>query len=808
MPSQKNALALTDALKNYSIKATFSPKILALEDIGEEKSSKVINPITRTLLFMQFILKCNEKNKENLPLTISYEIASLLDKIDYNHVLEIVYNTNYIDNKDENFSILAIKTLCNTLKDLSMLDIPEYKNNCINDLTCSWKKNNEKIILFGAEHSITYKTIAQAVHNLPFGTIILPNLNLEISEENWQSIDKNHYQYYLKELINFLGKSRKDIRYLGNATTNKIIDYIFDTTSSLSSIDTGNNIEIITCNSREEEAQVISLITKNEEYVSLFVSDELLAIRTQQKMQYSYITFLLCTIKVITSGWESIALLSLLKHPFLNLGYTRDRHRKIVSEFEIQVRKFNISKVLDIENAVNDCINKEDILVIFKALKDILNPLDNINCSIHEIASTHLKCIYALSNINFVNSDNEVCKFMLDFTNACKNIQIVGSLDLYNEILTLFLKKEFFSPKSDLTKFDPSRVIILANFNEGSYPPSFQNSLCSSEIRKKFNLPNTQEEYGYFMYHLYNLFHADKIYITNQLGKKPIILKRLETLIQNKPQPYKEWLKCLSTPKYTVPSTKPQPKPKIDVREKVMEKLSFTKITKLMRDPYAFYAEYILNIKKLKDLNRKPSILEFGTLVHKIFQEYCHKNNDESLSSILEKKLSACDFYFSNLWLARLNKTMQNFIMLHHTRKKNCSYIEVEQTFSFRILEKILLSAKCDRVEHLLNDKIAVIDYKLGSTSETMQLLVQGTAVQNTVGKEILDLEYWKFDYGQINIVQIKFCEKEIQKLKDNLSEIVLHYLNESTPFTVSPNLEKFLKFNDYKHLERIEEWL
>lgn len=35
------------------------------------------------------------------------------------------------------------------------------------------------------------KSLIKAIYDLPFGEIILPNLNLKIKEKDWKSLDKN-----------------------------------------------------------------------------------------------------------------------------------------------------------------------------------------------------------------------------------------------------------------------------------------------------------------------------------------------------------------------------------------------------------------------------------------------------------------------------------------------------------------------------------------------------------------------------------------------------------------------------------------
>ncbi|MDU8908678.1 WPE palindromic element domain-containing protein, partial [Wolbachia endosymbiont of Drosophila bocqueti] len=628
------------------------------------------------------------------------------------------------------------------------------------------------------------------------------------------------------------------------------LDYVFDTTADLSKVSSGHvgNIEVITCDSREEEAQVTSLIIENEGYenISLVVFDKLLAARiaclSRQHSaipeNYPYITLLLYSIEVLTSNWSSVSLLSLLKHRLVTFGYTQEEYTRILSEFEIEIlRNFSTNGLSDIINAINahkKLKYKEDILLIISKLEVIFNPLlRSINCSIFDVVATHLQYINILSGINFSELNSEIGNFTCNFSNACEGVGIKCSLELYSQILTLFLEKEFFFVASDLNKFSlyHNKVVILAGFNEA---PSFQSPLLNALTREKFNLPSAQEEQGYFFYTLHNLFCASKVYITRSLShRKPILLQRLEILLKEGKQPYRDWLRILNTPECTVPCTQPMPKPQTEVRKEKMQVMSCSAIEKLIRNPYSFYVEYILGLKQLRDLNFKPSILAFGTMVHNILARYLR--NKKSPMSVAREAFSTSQFNFSNMWWVRLQKIIQSFVEFDETRS---NYVELEKNFSCPIFhipardtgscdqyetawmtnkpQEISLIARCDRVEYLPSGQVAIIDYKLGtppSNEEVMsgffpQLILQALAVEHITKREVSELAYWKLDYDKIKVISIQNYRYKMQELKNDLPGFLSNYLSNSTPFIASPYFDKFLRFNSYKQLERVGEWL
>ncbi|QKX01800.1 recombinase RecB [Wolbachia endosymbiont of Cruorifilaria tuberocauda] len=860
LPCKRDIIAFLSAFKSHSAKkCVVLPNVLSLENLNEEDLISnldkigVINSTKRILLLIRFILEWNKKSNDNFPIDLAYILPSLLDNVQTIQTMDC-YQFNGHSRKTEIFINSLIETWNKTLKNLGAVDTLKHKSDYIKNMIASLKED-QHVILVGIGKGKTYKLLIKNIYDLPLGKIILPNLNLKIKEKDWKLLDKIHYQYVMKDILDYLNVDRRYVSSLEKANTSftlahkdktynqtnmKYIDYIFDTTADLSKVGSGHikNIEVITCGSREEEAQVISLIMENEGYenVSLVILDKSLATRMSslsrtRSENYSYVMLLLHSIKILTSNWDSIALLAFLKHKLVTFGYQQEKYTQILSEFEIKIlRSFNTNSIQDIVNTINNHENlkyKVDMLFIINKLKATFNLLISvINYSIYDIAIAHLQCIEMFSNINFSYLDNRIGNFIYDFLNACKEVAIKCSLELYEKILMLFLKKEFFSStESNLDRFSlyHNKVVILAGFYD---IPNFQNSFLNALIRKKFNLPSIQEEHGYFLYTIRNLLGASKVYITRLLrGRKPTILSRLEILSQEKKHLYLDWLRTLNTPKCVVPCTQPMPKPQAKVREEKMQVISCSAVEKLIRNPYSFYVEYILNLRQLRDLNFKPSILEFGTMVHSVLERYLYER--KSPMSIARKVFSTSQFNFSSMWWVRMQRIIKSFVEFDKARN---THTQLEKIFSYPILhipvhnngyvtwmtKLTLLTAKCDRVEYLPSGQVVIVDYKLGSTplnkevisGFSPQLILQALAVEHSIKKRVSELAYWKIDYDKVKVIALKDFRLRMQEFQDNLPHFLSNYLKETTPFIASPYLDKFLRFNSYKQLERIGEWL
>ncbi|GHM58618.1 MAG: hypothetical protein sL5_03490 [Candidatus Mesenet longicola] len=163
--------------------------------------------------------------------------------------------------------------------------------------------------------------------------------------------------------------------------------------------------------------------------------------------------------------------------------------------------------------------------------------------------------------------------------------------------------------------------------------------------------------------------------------------------------------------------------------------------------------------------------------------------------------------------LPKFQRIAKDFFKLDMERRKNFSVVEVEKAFSWPLSEKITIRAKCDRIEHLLDGSIAIIDYKTSSLPTqsdveiSPQLILQAITAMHSMNKEIKELMYWKFDGKQAEIFTIENHKETVQFLSTNIKDFLSNFLNENVPFTASYSLN-LKRSSNYKHLERTEEWL
>ena len=87
----------------------------------------------------------------------------------------------------------------------------------------------------------------------------------------------------------------------------------------------------------------------------------------------------------------------------------------------------------------------------------------------------------------------------------------------------------------------------------------------------------------------------------------------------------------------------PNPAPQIMPR---LTKLSVTQVEKLIKHPYSIYAQCLLKLKPLEEIDRMPNQADFGSFVHAVISEFA-KSYDASLED--QKQLTKLNSYAQNV---------------------------------------------------------------------------------------------------------------------------------------------------------------
>jgi ATP-dependent helicase/nuclease subunit B len=397
-----------------------------------------------------------------------------------------------------------------------------------------------------------------------------------------------------------------------------------------------------------------------------------------------------------------------------------------------------------------------------------------------------------------------------------------------------------------MLRFD---LVILGELNEGSWPMSGKSDpWMSRPMRSSFGLPLPEKKIGQSAHDFVQLLASPNVVITRceKLDGTQTIpsrwLLRLDAILnilgqQDAIKPkeqWQKWAKMLNKPEYVKAIQPPAPNPPVESRPK---NLSVTSIEKLMRDPYWIYANKILHLKKLDDIDKEPAAAEFGNFIHDTLEVFVKEYDSiepenrynyllEAGRQILQKEnLKPAVISF---WWPRFERIALWIIQNEEERRKNGITVlsEIKGKYIINCKDGIFtLEARADRFEIDKQGNIAIIDYKTGTPPASLdvrlglspQMTLEGIIANNNGFEKqgrVVALEYWKLSGGQTDAkIQNAGYKKadEIKQLiedaQDGVSQLVDIMFFKQTPMLSCPNPDKAIAYNDYEHLERLKEW-
>jgi ATP-dependent helicase/nuclease subunit B len=302
-----------------------------------------------------------------------------------------------------------------------------------------------------------------------------------------------------------------------------------------------------------------------------------------------------------------------------------------------------------------------------------------------------------------------------------------------------------------------------------------------------------------------------------------------------------QWLtfaRALDATPLAAPLRRPAPAPPLELRPK---KLSVTRIETLRRDPYAIYAEAILKLLPLPELDQEPGQREIGTALHDALEQFCRRHPSGPLPADAREKLIALaqeklfDFLRQPDFLAfrwpRLLKGLDLFLGFEAERRPLLDKIVVEAGGRLAIpLEDgsdFTLTAKADRIELLRDGTAAVVDYKSGRPASDKEVragwapqltleaaMIERGAFRDVPARETAEAFYVPIGGGADKaraLAQGKGSDKTFRELVadhyDELVRLLNDFRDPAQGYPARPFPQFALRYNDYDHLARTREW-
>jgi len=285
--------------------------------------------------------------------------------------------------------------------------------------------------------------------------------------------------------------------------------------------------------------------------------------------------------------------------------------------------------------------------------------------------------------------------------------------------------------------------------------------------------------------------------------------------------------------KQVAPHPRPQPMPSAEQRKVA---IAVTALDRLRADPYQFYAQAILGLRKLDALDAEPSPAWRGTAVHDILDTW-HKAGAPqgqlvATAGVVLDTMSAHPLARS-LWRPRLLAALawidaEVAMLKAGGRQALATEIRGEMK-----VDGIRIHGRADRIDRMPDGALAVVDYKTGAPPSG-RMVQEGFALQlgligmiardggfAGVAGEPTHFEYWSlsrkpgqahFGWRDEPVLEDRKKsgiprEEFLDKTEDFLREAIARWLLGNEPFTALLRPDR-VGFNDYDQLMRLDEWI
>lgn len=269
---------------------------------------------------------------------------------------------------------------------------------------------------------------------------------------------------------------------------------------------------------------------------------------------------------------------------------------------------------------------------------------------------------------------------------------------------------------------------------------------------------------------------------------------------------------------------RPAPRPPLAARPK---ELSLTRISTLIRDPYAIYARYVLRLNPLDPLRREADPRLRGTALHRILERFARERPPaESLAAARARLMAIAAEVLEEaapwpaaraLWLARIDRAADFFLAVDARDGGVPVAMETEGRIRLSGLDFELFGTP-DRIDLLPDGRLHLIDYKTGEPPTEKQqksfdkqlLLAAALAERGGFGK------LGPTEVARISYVGLGSDPKEVRtemtpalagEVWEGLHKLVARHALRETGYTARRAMFETAYPGDYDHLSRFGEW-
>lgn len=397
-------------------------------------------------------------------------------------------------------------------------------------------------------------------------------------------------------------------------------------------------------------------------------------------------------------------------------------------------------------------------------------------------------------------------------------------------------------------------LIIMAGLNDGIWPEAPKpDPWLNRAMRKEAGLLLPDRNIGLSAHDFQQAFTAPRVWVTRSTRNAEAEtvpsrwLNRLRNLMQGLPdtggaRAYdamqargEAWLSLaqdIETPRNTIsPALRPAPQPPRAARPR---KLSVTRIEKLIRDPYAIYASYILNLKPLDDLTASPDAPLRGQAIHDVLEAFIRETARDLGPDPEARLMQIADGIFTaqvpwaatrQMWRAKLARAVPWFIETERARRLLAKPLQLDgkvmlETTVAATLDTppFTLDGRIDRVDQLNDGRLVIYDYKTGVLPTKAQqkhfnkqlpllgALVLQSGIKGHTGFQVAQTGYIGLGASPKE-KHFPQSDAELEAVWDELASLIMEYDDPEKGYAARRAVFETRFDQDYDHLARFGEW-
>ena len=377
-------------------------------------------------------------------------------------------------------------------------------------------------------------------------------------------------------------------------------------------------------------------------------------------------------------------------------------------------------------------------------------------------------------------------------------------------------------------------LMILGGLNEGVWPAlPAPDPWLAPKIRANLGLPGLEFRVGLSAHDFASALGAPEVLVTRARrdSRSPTVASRLWLRLQAMTgglahdARLERLALSLDDPRAMKPADRPAPRPPLHQRP---TKISVTSVDRLKADPFAFYAQQILSLRRLDPVDADHSAAWKGTAVHAVLEDWLRDDDcdPDKLVPRARTLLASATIHpmLRALWQPRLMEAIRWIEGLETENQALGRRPIAAEKKGEAVIDGVTLHGKADRIDRFEVGGIAIVDYKTGKAPAQkaveagfslqlglLGLIAEAGGFEGISGRSRAH-EYWSLSkYGD----QFGRCVRPDKKMgpdefldhaRRNFIEAAHKWLTGDGEFTAKLN-PAYAPYGDYDQLMRLEEW-